>query len=99
VPPDEVTDDFLFALFWKSSGAHRDIDRMCEKLRQVDSASRLDKLRNDTWPNSPIADLMQLLSDENYMQVLALFSTVNFAAGIVCKSDTYPHPEGCEVLT
>jgi hypothetical protein len=97
VPANEVTDEFLFALFWKSSGAHRDIDRICKKLRRVESASRLDKLRDDTWPNNPIADLRELHNKE-YMQVLALFATVNFDAGIVCKTDTYSHSEGSAVL-
>lgn len=55
-------------------------------MTRVESTSRLDTLRNDTLPDNPIADLRQLLSDKDYMQVLALFATVNFSAGIVCKA-------------
>jgi hypothetical protein len=60
-------------------------------LSQVESASRLEKLRDDTWPDNPIADLRELLYDKDYMQVLAMFATVNSNAGIVCKTDTYSY--------
>eukprot|EP01126_Amoeba_proteus_P000193 TRINITY_DN10066_c0_g4_i3.p1 TRINITY_DN10066_c0_g4~~TRINITY_DN10066_c0_g4_i3.p1 ORF type:complete len:292 (+),score=22.61 TRINITY_DN10066_c0_g4_i3:695-1570(+) len=78
---DQLTDDFLFTLYWKSSGAHRSIDTICRQLHNINNPKFLH-LHDESWPLDTNLNLRTTLESEEYMPVLSLFLAINSKAGM-----------------